>query len=145
MAASIRARYHAALIDEFQDTDPVQYSIFSRIYRGSSAPVAIIGDPKQAIYAFRGADVFTYMNAAQQTARQFTLTTNWRSESRLVRAVNSIFSRKPDAFVLDEIQFEPAAPSPHADDTPLLWMANRSRHFICGRRAERRSCRVRCV
>ncbi len=66
LAESIRAKYHAALIDEFQDTDPVQYSIFARIYDGSSAPVAFIGDPKQAIYGFRGADVFTYMKAASR-------------------------------------------------------------------------------
>ncbi len=135
LAESIRGRYRAALIDEFQDTDPTQYSIFSRIYRGSSAPVAFIGDPKQAIYAFRGADVFTYMNAARETPRKFTLTTNWRSESRLVNAVNSIFSRHADPFLLEEIAFEPVEPSPSADETPLvidgkqeppfhLWTAN---------------------
>lgn len=120
LAASIRGRYHVALIDEFQDTDPVQYSIFARIYRGSSAPVAFIGDPKQAIYAFRGADVFTYVNAARETQRKFTLTTNWRSESRLVNAVNSIFSRQADAFLLDEIQFAPITPGAQADERPLL-------------------------
>jgi exodeoxyribonuclease V beta subunit len=120
LAASIRGRYQAALIDEFQDTDPIQYSIFSRIYRGSSAPVAFIGDPKQAIYAFRGADVFTYMNAARETARKFTLATNWRSETRLVNAVNTIFSRHADPFLLDEISFQPVSPSPHADDESLL-------------------------
>ncbi len=119
LAESIRSRYHAALIDEFQDTDPVQYSIFSRIYRGTTAPVAFIGDPKQAIYAFRGADVFTYMNAARETPRKFTLTTNWRSESRLVNAVNTIFAQ-PDPFLLEEIQFEPAVASPRADETPLV-------------------------
>ena len=70
---SIRAKYRAALVDEFQDTDPVQYSIFERIYQASDATVAFIGDPKQAIYAFRGADVFTYLNAARDTKRQFTL------------------------------------------------------------------------
>lgn len=119
LAAAVRSRYQAALVDEFQDTDPVQYSIFSRIYRGSSAPVAFIGDPKQAIYAFRGADVFTYVQAARDTQRTFTLTTNWRSESRLVNAVNTIFSRRPAAFLLDEIPFEPVSPSPRADETPL--------------------------
>ncbi len=69
---------------------PIRCSIpFSkRVYGGSDATVALIGDPKQAIYAFRGADVFTYLQAARQTERQFTLRTNWRSESRLVRAVN---------------------------------------------------------
>lgn len=129
LAASIRSRYQAALIDEFQDTDPVQYSIFSRIYRGSSAPVAFIGDPKQAIYSFRGADVFTYVNAARETPRQFTLGTNWRSESRLVAAVNTIFSQRPDAFLLEEIPFEPIAASTRADDTPLLLDGQREAPF----------------
>ncbi|HEY3663187.1 MAG TPA: exodeoxyribonuclease V subunit beta [Chthoniobacterales bacterium] len=119
LARSIREKYHAALIDEFQDTDPVQYSVFSRIYDGSDAPVAFIGDPKQAIYAFRGADVFTYMKAASAATRQFTLTTNWRSESRLVEAVNTIFDR-PKPFLLDEIEFDRAASSPRADEKQLL-------------------------
>ena len=100
-------QYRVALVDEFQDTDPVQYSIFERIYQASDATVAFIGDPKQAIYSFRGADVFTYLNAARDTKRQFTLRTNWRSESGLVRAVNAVFDR-PDSFQLDEIQFRPA-------------------------------------
>ncbi len=119
LAKSIREKYQAALIDEFQDTDPVQYSIFSRIYEGSDAPVAFIGDPKQAIYAFRGADVFTYMKAASAAQRQFTLTTNWRSESRLVEAVNTIFDR-PKPFLLEEIKFDRVAPGPKADEKPLL-------------------------
>ncbi len=122
LAQSIRTKYQAALIDEFQDTDPVQYSIFSRIYGGSSAPVAFIGDPKQAIYAFRGADVFTYMKAAVEAPgdRQFTLMTNWRSESRLVNAVNTIFDRERP-FLLDEIGFDPVQPSPQADEKTLAF------------------------
>ena len=119
LAKSIRENYHAALVDEFQDTDPVQYSIFSRIYEGSDAPVAFIGDPKQAIYAFRGADVFTYMKAAAAATRQFTLTTNWRSESRLVEAVNTIFDR-PKPFLLEEIEFDRVQPGPRADEKPLF-------------------------
>ncbi len=136
LAASIREKYQAALIDEFQDTDPVQYSIISRIYAGSSAPVALIGDPKQAIYAFRGADVFTYMEAATAAQRQFTLTTNWRSESALIEAVNTIFDR-PNPFLLEQIQFDRAKPGPQADlqrlefpdgkkDPPFhLWIAEK--------------------
>ncbi len=120
LAESVRQKYRAALVDEFQDTDPVQYSIFERIYQGSDATVALIGDPKQAIYAFRGADVFTYLNASRTTRRQFTLRTNWRSESALVRATNAVFDR-PDSFHLDEIQFRPAQPGPRADQTPLLF------------------------
>ncbi len=118
LAQSIRDQYRVALVDEFQDTDPIQSSIFQRIYEGSDATVAFIGDPKQAIYSFRGADVFTYLNAARTTKRQFTLGTNWRSESELVRAVNAIFDR-PDSFHLKEIRFQPAEPGPRADQAPL--------------------------
>jgi exodeoxyribonuclease V beta subunit len=120
LAKSIRERYRVALVDEFQDTDPVQYSIFERVYQGSEATVAFIGDPKQAIYSFRGADVFTYLNAARDTKRRYTLRTNWRSESRLVRAVNAVFDR-PNSFQLDEIQFRAAEPGPRADETSLLF------------------------
>jgi exodeoxyribonuclease V beta subunit len=121
LAKTIREKYQAALIDEFQDTDPVQYSIFSRIYHGSDAPVALIGDPKQAIYAFRGADVFTYLQAAEETLpeRQFTLGKNWRSETPLVHAVNTIFGVRENPFLLPEIRFDPATSSGQADETPL--------------------------
>ncbi|MEO7724838.1 MAG: exodeoxyribonuclease V subunit beta [Chthoniobacterales bacterium] len=118
LARSIREKYQAALIDEFQDTDPVQYAIFSRIYAGSRAPVAFIGDPKQAIYAFRGADVFTYMKAAAEAERKFTLTTNWRSESRLVDAVNTLFDQ-PNPFLLEAIEFDRVMPSERADEKLL--------------------------
>ncbi len=128
LAESICQKYHVALVDEFQDTDPVQYSIFERIYHGSEATVAFIGDPKQAIYSFRGADVFTYLTAARTTERQFTLGTNWRSESALVRAVNAVFDR-PDSFHLDEIEFQPAEPSPRADQTPLLFQGKTETPF----------------
>jgi exodeoxyribonuclease V beta subunit len=128
LARSIREQYRVALVDEFQDTDPVQYSIFERIYQGSDATVAFIGDPKQAIYSFRGADVFTYLNAARDTRRQFTLRENWRSESGLVRAVNAVFDR-PDSFELEEIRFLPAVAGPHADETPLLFQGKADTPF----------------
>jgi len=128
LARSIREQYRVALVDEFQDTDPVQYSIFERIYQASDATVAFIGDPKQAIYSFRGADVFAYLNAARDTKRQFTLRTNWRSQSGLVRAVNAVFDR-PDSFQLDEIQFLPAEPGPRADETPLLFQGEADTPF----------------
>lgn len=120
LAKSIREQYRVALVDEFQDTDPVQYSVFQRVYHGSDSTVALIGDPKQAIYSFRGADVFTYLNAARETQRRFTLRTNRRSESGLVRAVNAIFERR-DSFHFEEIQFFPAEPGPRADERPLLF------------------------
>jgi exodeoxyribonuclease V beta subunit len=88
LAVDLQARYRAALIDEFQDTDPVQYSIFRRAFSGGSTFLFLIGDPKQAIYGFRGADIFTYLDASDQASDRFTLGENWRSESGLVTAMN---------------------------------------------------------
>ncbi len=115
----LRTRYKAALIDEFQDTDPIQYAIFRRAFAGSQAFLFMIGDPKQAIYGFRGADIFTYLQAASETTRCFTLGANWRSESGLVQAVNRVFSFKPNAFVFDRIDFQATVAKGQADSAPL--------------------------
>ena len=106
---NLAERYRAALIDEFQDTDPVQYEIFHTVFSG--ATLFLIGDPKQAIYSFRGADIFTYLNASKEVGKGnvHTLEKNWRSEPGLVRAVNSIFDRQ-GSFVFDEIRFIPVTP-----------------------------------
>jgi exodeoxyribonuclease V beta subunit len=88
-------RYRAALIDEFQDTDPVQYDIFTRIFGRGKHFLYFIGDPKQAIYGFRGADVFTYLRASEEASAKFTLGTNWRSEKRLLDAINLLFRDHP--------------------------------------------------
>ena len=105
LATSIRGRYRAALIDEFQDTDPVQYEVFDRIYGGHDNPVFLVGDPKQAIYSFRGADIFAYLEARAGADRQFTLDVNWRSNPRLIEAVNTIFARSEDPFLHEGIPF----------------------------------------
>ncbi|MDH0647881.1 exodeoxyribonuclease V subunit beta [Pseudomonas sp. GD03858] len=96
LAGLIREQFPVALIDEFQDTDPIQYGIFERIYRiGENNPqtgLFMIGDPKQAIYAFRGADIFTYLAARRATAgRLHSLDTNYRSSLPMVAAVNRVF------------------------------------------------------
>lgn len=108
---AIRQAYPAAMIDEFQDTDAVQYQIFNQLYpAGATHCLIMIGDPKQAIYAFRGADIFTYMQAKQQVGdgRCFTLDTNWRSEPGMVEAVNQLFSQSPQGFLYNqEIPFLP--------------------------------------
>ncbi len=127
LASEIRAKYQAALIDEFQDTDPVQYQIFRRIFApagdremaGHPPLLFLIGDPKQAIYGFRGADFFTYLDVARRERRRFTLGTNWRSEARLVSAVNTLFRRVPAPFVFDEILFNPVAAQGEADQAAL--------------------------
>jgi exodeoxyribonuclease V beta subunit len=111
LAAALRERYGAALIDEFQDTDSIQYSIFRRIFGGHGAPLFLIGDPKQAIYGFRGADIFSYMEAARETPRRWTLAENWRSEPGLISAVNAIFARADNPFIFEEISFHPARPA----------------------------------
>ncbi len=103
----LRVKYKAALIDEFQDTDPVQYAIFRKVFGEADSFLFLVGDPKQAIYGFRGADVFTYLNAAQDVHRRYTLEFNWRAAPGLVHAVNTIFSRNPNAFVFDQIKFYP--------------------------------------
>lgn len=97
LAASIRQQFPAALVDEFQDTDPVQYRIFNSIYniKESSEENAffMIGDPKQAIYAFRGADIYTYLAAKKATGkRHYTLDRNFRSAPTLIKAVNGLFA-----------------------------------------------------
>ncbi|VVQ25621.1 exodeoxyribonuclease V subunit beta [Pseudomonas fluorescens] len=98
LATLIREQFPVALIDEFQDTDPVQYRIFESIYRiednNPESGLFLIGDPKQAIYAFRGADIYTYLRARQATAgRLHTLGTNFRSSHGMVNAVNHVFER----------------------------------------------------
>ena len=107
MAALLRKKYAAALIDEFQDTDPLQYDIFRMIYSCSDAPLFLIGDPKQAIYSFRGADIFAYMSAAREIEREkrFTLTENWRSTPRLLKAFNILFDQEKNPFIYDGIAY----------------------------------------
>jgi exodeoxyribonuclease V beta subunit len=94
LAAIIRTQFPVVLIDEFQDTDQVQYDIFSNIYPGQpDTGLLMIGDPKQAIYAFRGADIHTYLKARQDTeGRHYTLDTNYRSAGALVDSINRMFS-----------------------------------------------------
>ncbi|ELP1737718.1 exodeoxyribonuclease V subunit beta [Vibrio cholerae] len=113
----IRSLYPVAMIDEFQDTDPLQYSIFSRLYLDyPQCGLLMIGDPKQAIYAFRGADIFTYIKARNQVSAHYTLGTNWRSSAAMVAAVNQVFSSATYPFIYsDDIPFQPVAASPGAD------------------------------
>jgi exodeoxyribonuclease V beta subunit len=116
LIARIRQQYRAALIDEFQDTDAVQEAIFQRIFGGKHEGadphwLFLIGDPKQAIYGFRGADVFSYLDAAGRAERRRTLRTNFRSTQALVDGVNAVFSQNKDAFVVDGIGFDPGKAS----------------------------------
>lgn len=113
LASALRARYPVALIDEFQDTDPLQFEIFSRIYQPADAPadaagpLFLVGDPKQAIYRFRGADLFTYLKAARQAAQRYSLSTNQRSVAPLIAAQNALFGCHARSFVLDDLHYQP--------------------------------------
>ena len=108
LAAAIRQRFPVAMIDEFQDTDPQQYRIFRRIWRQQpDTALLLIGDPKQAIYAFRGADIFTYMRARSDVAAHYTLDTNWRSAPGMVASVNRLFGLVDNPFMFRDIPFQP--------------------------------------
>ncbi len=132
LAEVVRQQYPVALVDEFQDTDPVQYAIFKRIYRAQAdAALIMIGDPKQAIYAFRGADLHTYLTARQHIEPNrynlpdiYTLATNYRSTAGVVQAVNQLFgaagtyAEGPFLFK-DKIPFEAVAAQGRAEQLIL--------------------------
>ena len=115
LASTIGAPYQVALIDEFQDTDPEQYHIFNSLF-GTESPkqdarLVLIGDPKQAIYGFRGGDIATYLRAKQSISAHpnghvFTMDTNWRSSPSMVSAVNAVFGSAPNAFKAEDIPFQ---------------------------------------
>lgn len=106
LAEAIRGRFPAAMIDEFQDTDPQQYRIFRRLYINQpGTALLLIGDPKQAIYAFRGADIFTYMKARHEVSDHYTLDTNWRSSPAMITGVNRLFEQLDNPFLFRQIPF----------------------------------------
>lgn len=112
LAQAIRSRYPLAMIDEFQDTDPQQYRIFQRLYVNQpQCGLLLIGDPKQAIYAFRGADIFTYMRARSEVSAHYTMDTNWRSSVSMVKGVNHLFSQLNNPFVFSQIPFIQVSPA----------------------------------
>jgi len=106
LADEVRRRFPVAMIDEFQDTDPVQYGIFRALYRDRpDSGLIMIGDPKQAIYSFRGGDIFTYMQAREDVGEEgiYTLGVNWRSTPQVLNAVNAVFEQRAvNAFVYGE-------------------------------------------
>ncbi len=115
LTAELQQRFEVALIDEFQDTDDSQWRIFSCIFAAPSQYLYLIGDPKQAIYKFRGADIYSYLDAQKQAEHQFTLGKNWRSHPQLVEAVNALFQRD-QAFFLDGLEFINVEPGLSADN-----------------------------
>ncbi len=111
LALTLRQRYPAALVDEFQDTDALQLDIFRKLYQGSQAPVFFVGDPKQAIYAFRGADLHSYLQARQEAQSTATLLENHRSTAALIKALNAVFTRHKNVFGEEGLQYHPVAAS----------------------------------
>ncbi|MEU6185497.1 UvrD-helicase domain-containing protein [Nocardia sp. NPDC047038] len=104
----IRARYRVALVDEFQDTDPLQWDILRRSFHGH-ATLVLVGDPKQAIYAFRGAEVLSYLDAVAHADVRKELTTNWRSDAGLLAALDHLHGAA--ALGHEEIRVYPVAPT----------------------------------
>lgn len=137
LAAVMRQQFPVALVDEFQDTDPIQYRIFDAIYQiRANSPLSgffMIGDPKQAIYGFRGADIHTYLIARAATAgRHYTLPINYRSSTDLIAAVNGLFQhgeaqakrgaflfRTPDGAA-NPIPFYPVSARTQAEPTLMI-------------------------
>lgn len=121
LAAKIRHDFPVAMIDEFQDTDPLQYRIFDRIYNVADnrqdCAVVMIGDPKQAIYSFRNADIHTYLAARSATAgRHYNLDRNYRSTHGVVTAVNHLFEFA-ERFEKGAFRFR------HNDSNPLPFVS----------------------
>ena len=152
----LRQRFAVALIDEFQDTDNSQWSIFSSLFAVSSHYLYLIGDPKQAIYKFRGADIYSYLSAQQQAEHRYTLSQNWRSHPQLVTAVNRLFKRER-AFLLNDLSFNEvqAAKTPtdgelqlngQTLETMMLWQLAKSEtksgYWSAGKAAEQISVAV---
>ncbi|MFP5308153.1 MAG: UvrD-helicase domain-containing protein [Actinomycetes bacterium] len=120
--AALRRQYQVALIDEFQDTDPVQWRIVRNAFGdlpdapSSAAPdgderaLVLIGDPKQAIYAFRGADIHAYLAAVDEAAARHTLGTNHRSDAPVLEGLAALF--KSAQFGDRRIRFQPVVAAP---------------------------------
>jgi len=113
LAGELKKRFPAALIDEFQDTDPLQFAIFRTIYTTptddalGAAPLFFVGDPKQAIYSFRNADLHTYLEAGRHALARYSLAENQRSSEPLIRALNQLFGANRRAFMLEGLHYQP--------------------------------------
>jgi exodeoxyribonuclease V beta subunit len=110
LAQRLREAFAVVLIDEFQDTDPIQWEIVERAFATGPTVLVLIGDPKQAIYAFRGADVQAYLAAVGRAARTETLPVSWRSDAGLLRGLDAVF----DGARLgpEQIVYRPLDPAP---------------------------------
>ncbi len=138
LASRVSQQFPVALIDEFQDTDPVQVKVFTKLLHNSCT--YFIGDPRQAIYRFRGADISAYLKAASLCDTQYCLDYNWRSSPALVASLNALFQRQPDAFLLKGIPVPNVQPAlsdesdlqldsdPDSHKTPLRFWSMPTQH-----------------
>ncbi len=124
LAKKLRNAYPIALVDEFQDTDPIQYEIFKTVYGKGQGNTSLfmIGDPKQSIYSFRGADIFAYLKAKKDAPEEqtFSLDRNFRSVPVLLDAVNHLFSYRNNPFILKDIPFNPVKAGKEKDSYDRL-------------------------
>ncbi|CAL4043704.1 exodeoxyribonuclease V subunit beta [Buchnera aphidicola] len=109
LSKKICKKYPVALIDEFQDTNNLQYDIFKKIYKTkyNNNLLVLIGDPKQSIYSFRGASIFTYLKAKNDIKEQYFLNQNWRASHDMNHSINLLFTQNKNPFYLPQIKFEP--------------------------------------
>jgi exodeoxyribonuclease V beta subunit len=120
-AARLQARYRVVLIDEFQDTDPLQWEIVERAFGAGGVTLVLIADPKQAIYAFRGADVYAYLAAVKAARKRATLQVNWRSDQALIDAYDALFADAKlghEGIAYRRVSAAPANQTPRLFDAP---------------------------
>ncbi len=127
LGRALSERYKVALVNEFQDTDRTQCTIFEAIFARPETPLFLIGDPKQAIYGFRGADVWSYL-ALTRDARRYTLDTSYRSDPGVVKAVNMLFGG-PRPFLLEAIEHRDVSARPGAVDQFQAELASNGAQF----------------
>ncbi|MCC6214941.1 MAG: UvrD-helicase domain-containing protein [Polyangiaceae bacterium] len=110
MATALRERFEVALVDEFQDTDAAQWAVLAAAFACPERRLFLVGDPKQAIYAFRDADVNVYLQAARAAAARGTMTCNRRSDAPYVAALNHVFGTGEGVFELAGVDYVPVTP-----------------------------------
>eukprot|EP00119_Amphimedon_queenslandica_P020224 XP_019860643.1 PREDICTED: uncharacterized protein LOC109588976 [Amphimedon queenslandica] len=138
LSMHLRERYKVALIDEYQDTDQIQARIFDRIFAwppqkndsSSLDSLFMVGDPKQSIYRFRGADVFAYLEAKTKAGPRVSLEENWRSTPELIEAMNALFDR-PCAFALPDRYIAYTKVKAGREERPLIIEGRNDRAPFC--------------
>ena len=105
IAESLASTYGIALVDECQDTDEAQLSVFDAVFSRAGKPLLFIGDPKQAIYRFRGADVHAYLAARDRADGLYTMDRNFRSTPKIVDTLDALYRETPHPFGAIDIDF----------------------------------------